>query len=143
MAVKGSLGHRLVPPAPQLSAGADVITAAVGDNLIWASVGADLLTGGAGSNGFAYRSLREAGGTITDFVPGKDRIDLSALLASINTASSTAVSRGVVRLVAAGAHTLLQIDTDGSAGPVQPRTLVTLRHVAPASIVPLRDLGLN
>ena len=123
--------------------GADVITAAAGDDLVWASVGADLLTGGAGSNGFAYRSLREAGGTITDFVPGKDRIDLSALLASINTASSTALSRGVVRLVAAGADTLLQIDTDGSVGPVLPRTLVTLRQVAPASIVPQRDLGLN
>ena len=125
------------------TAGADVITAATGDDLVWASVGADLLTGGAGSNGFAYRSLREAGGTITDFVPGKDRIDLSALLASINTASSTALSRGVVRWVAAGANTLLQIDTDGSAGPVLPRTLVTLRNVSPAQIVPQRDLGLN
>ena len=87
--------------------------------------------------------MREAGGTITDFVPGKDRIDLSALLASINTASSTAFSRGVVKLVAAGGNTLLQIDTDGSAGPVLPRTLVTLLHVTPAQVVPLRDLGLN
>jgi predicted extracellular nuclease len=125
------------------TSGADVITAAAGDDLVWASVGADLLTGGAGSNGFAYRSMREAGGSITDFVPGKDRIDLSALLASINTASSTAVGRGVVKLVAAGGNTLLQIDTDGSAGPVLPRTLVTLRNVSPASIVPRRDLGLN
>lgn len=123
--------------------GADVISATAGDDLVWASVGADLLSGGAGSNGFAYRSMREAGGTITDFVPGKDRIDLSALLASINTASSTALARGVVKLVAAGANTLLQIDTDGSAGPVLPRTLVTLRNVAPASIAPQRDLGLN
>ena len=123
--------------------GADVITAAAGADLVWASVGADLLTGGAGSNGFAYRSLREAGGTITDFVPGKDRIDLSALLASINTASSTALSRGVVRLVAASGHTWLQIDTDGNAGPVLPRTLVTLRNVLPAQIAPRRDLGLN
>ncbi len=125
------------------TSGADVITAGTGDDLVWASTGADLLTGGAGSNGFAYRSLRDAGGSITDFVPGKDRIDLSALLASINTASSTAVSRGVVKWVASGAHTLLQIDTDGSAGPVQPRTLVTLRNVAPAQIAPKRDLGLN
>jgi uncharacterized protein len=125
------------------SARADVISAAAGDDLIWASAGADLLSGGAGSNGFAYRSMREAGGTITDFVPGKDRIDLSALLASINTASSTALSRGVVKLVASGNNTLLQIDTDGSAGPVQARTLVTLRNVAPAAIAPQRDLGLN
>ena len=49
----------------------------------------------------------------------------------------------MVKLVAAGGNTLLQIDTDGSAGPVLPRTLVTLRHVTPAQVVPLRDLGLN
>ena len=123
--------------------GADQITGGSGDDLVWASAGADLLTGGAGSNGFAFRSLREAGGTITDFVPGKDRIDLSGLLASIHAPSSTAVGRGVVTLVAAGANTLLQIDTDGSAGPVPPRTLVTLRNLAPAAILPARDLGLN
>ena len=123
--------------------GADVITGGATDDLIWASTGVDVLTGGAGSNGFAWRSLREAGSTITDFVPGKDRIDLSALLASLNQASSTAVGRGVVKLVASGPNTLLQIDTDGSAGPVQARTLVTLRNVAPAAILPSRDLGLN
>lgn len=123
--------------------GPDVITGGAGDDLIWASPGADLLTGGAGSNGFAFRSLREAGGTITDFVPGIDRIDLSSLLASLNQTTSTAIGRGVVRLVAAGADTLLQIDTDGSAGPVLPRTLVTLRNVQPAAVQPLRDLGLN
>ena len=49
----------------------------------------------------------------------------------------------MVKLVAAGGNTLLQIDTDGGTGPVLPRTLVTLRHVSPASIVPQRDLGLN
>jgi len=123
--------------------GTDLITATAGDDLGWASVGANLLTGGAGSNGFANRPLREAGGSITVFVPGKDRIDLSALLASINSTSSSALSRGVVGLVAAGADTLLQIDTDGSAGPVLPRTLVTLRKVLPTQIVPLRALGLH
>ncbi len=125
------------------SSGADVITGGAGDDLIWASAGADVLTGGAGSNGFAWRSLREAGGSITDFVPGKDRIDLSALLASINQRATTAINLGVVKLIASGANTLLQIDTDGQAGPVLPRTLVTLRNVAPAAIVPARDLGLN
>ena len=123
--------------------GADQITGGGGDDLVWASPGADVLTGGAGSNGFAFRSMREAGSTITDFVPGKDRIDLSALLASINAPSATAIGRGVVTLLAAGANTLVQIDTDGSAGPVPPRTLVTLRNLAPSAIVPGRDLGLN
>ena len=123
--------------------GRDVVAGGPGDDLLWASPGADTLTGGAGSNGFAWRSMREAGGTITDFVPGKDRIDLSALLVSINAPSTNAIARGVVKLVASGANTLLQIDPDGSAGAVLPRTLVTLRNVVPGAIVPSRDLGLN
>jgi len=45
--------------------------------------------------------------------------------------------------VASGADTLLQIDTDGSAGPIAARTLATLRNVSPASISPSRDLGVQ
>ena len=123
--------------------GRDVIDGSAADDLFIASPGADVLTGGAGSNGFVFRSMRDAGGTITDFVPGKDRIDLSTLLASINATSLTAYGTGVVKLVASGANTLLQIDTDGNAGPALARTLVTLRNVAPGAIAPARDLGLN
>ncbi|HVR48961.1 MAG TPA: hypothetical protein VMS38_04440, partial [Pseudorhodoferax sp.] len=72
----------------------------------------------------------------------KDRIDLGALLASIG-AGNNAYGTGVVRLVASGTDTLLQIDTDGSAGPIAARTLATLRNVNPAGIAPSRDLGVQ
>ena len=125
------------------TAGRDVITGTPGDDIIIGGPGADTLTGGAGNNIFVYRALVDAGDVITDFGPGKDRIDLAALLAGIGASPANAFSRGVVRLVAAGADTLLQIDTDGSAGPSLPRTLVLLRGLSPAAIDPARDLGLQ
>jgi len=125
------------------TAGRDVLTGSPGDDLIIGGAGADTLTGGAGTNVFVYQSMRDAGDSITDFVPGKDLLDLRALLASIGAAPATAVSGGVVRLVASGVHTLLQIDTDGSAGIAAPRTLATLLNVSPAALQPARDLVLQ
>lgn len=125
------------------TAGRDTIVGTPGDDVIEGGEGADTLTGGAGADVFVYRSMRDAGDTITDFTPGVDRIDLIALLQSIGRLAGTAYSDGTVKLVASGANTLLQIDVDGSAGPIVARTLATLRGVTPAQIDPARDLGVN
>ena len=119
------------------------LVGSAGDDLLIGGPGANAMTGGAGHNVFVYQSMRDAGDTISDFVPGKDRIDLAALLASIGAAPGTAWGNGVVRLVAAGANTQLLIDTDGNAGPVLPRILATLLNVSPAQISPSRELGLQ
>jgi uncharacterized protein len=125
------------------TSGRDTIVGTAGDDIIVGGAGADDLLGGAGINIFVYESLRDAGDTIGDFVPGKDRIDLSALLASIGASPATAFRLGVVKLAAAGNSTLVQIDTDGNAGPAIARTLATLVGVLPSQIVPLRDLGVQ
>lgn len=125
------------------TAGRDTLSGTPGDDILVGGPGADTLTGGAGSNVFVYNDLRDAGDTITDFVPGKDVLDLRALITAIGANPATAVAGGVVRFIASGANTLLQIDTDGSAGPGAARTLATLRGVSPAAIVPARDLVLQ
>ena len=125
------------------TAGRDVIVGTAGDDLIIGGAGADTLTGGLGSNVFAYQSMRDAGDTITDFVPGKDRLDLDALLASIGVSKATAFSLGFVKLVASGNSTLVQIDIDGTSGPIIARTLTTLAGVLPSQIVAQRDLGVQ
>ena len=125
------------------TAGRDVIVGTAGDDLIVGGAGADTLTGGLGRNVFFYQSMRDAGDTITDFVPGKDRLDLDQLLASIGASKATAFSLGVVRLVASGSNTLVQIDIDGTAGPTIPRTLTVLSGVLPSQLVALRDLGVQ
>ncbi|MBK9347012.1 MAG: ExeM/NucH family extracellular endonuclease [Burkholderiales bacterium] len=123
--------------------GRDTLLGSAGDDTITGGTGGDVLTGGAGADVFVYESLRDAGDTVTDFVPGKDRIQLSTLLASLGINPTVAFGSGVVKLQASGIDTLLQIDTDGSSGPAAARTLVTLRNVLPSMIQPARDLGIQ
>ena len=125
------------------TAGRDVIVGTAGDDVITGGAGADTLTGNGGRDAFVYTSTRDVGDTITDFTPNDDRLDMSALLASIGANPATAFSGGVVQLFASGNNTIVEIDTDGFAGPASPRPLVTLLNVSPASLDPARDLGLG
>jgi len=135
------LGLSLVKPLVG-SAGRDTLTGTAGDDRITGGIGADVLTGGAGADTFVYQSLREGGDRITDFAPGVDHIDLSALLASIGYSGQNAVADGVVQLVDTTAGLALQVDTDGSVGPAQAHPLVVLTGMRAAQIDPRRDLGL-
>ena len=122
--------------------GRDTLVGTAGDDVVIGGVGADTLTGGAGTNVFVYNSLNDAGDTITDFVPGKDLLDLRNVPA-VAISPNTALARGVVRFAASGANTLVLLDSDGSNGPQAARTLTTLRNVSPSAIVPARDLILQ
>jgi hypothetical protein len=122
------------------SAGRDALTGTAGDDVIAGGDGADTLTGGAGADVFVYRSLREAGDTITDFTPGTDRIDLKALLLSIGYSGTNPVADGYIKLVSTTAGTSVQIDTDGTAGPAIARPVVLLKNVATNTLNAGRDI---
>lgn len=124
------------------TAGRDTIVGTAGDDIITGGEGADTLTGGAGNDVFVYNSLRDATDVITDFTPGADRLDLSALLASIGYGGTAAIADGRIRVVDTSAGASIQVDADGPAGAAAFRPLVTLRGVSAAQIVPARDLGL-
>ena len=113
------------------TAGRDNIVGSPGDDVIIGGAGADTLTGGGGVNVFVYTSMRDAGDTITDFVPGKDFLDLRTVLAETGYGGTDPVADGVVRLVATSSGTSVQVNG---------RPLLTLAGVAPGSIVPARDL---
>jgi hypothetical protein len=134
------LGLNLVKRIDGTGRGSLIGTA--GDDRITGGSGAQTITGGAGRDVFVYTSMRDAGDTITDFLPGTDRLDLSGLLASIGYAGGNAIGDGVVRLVDTAAGVSVQIDIDGNAGPAVARALVTLRGVRAADLVASRDLGL-
>lgn len=61
--------------------GADIIRGLLGDDRIIGGYGADTLTGNDGADTFAFLDVRDTGDVITDFLPGVDKIDLSAFAA--------------------------------------------------------------
>ena len=120
--------------------GRDTLVGSAGDDVIIGGAGADRLTGGGGVNVFVYNAMRDAGDTITDFVPGKDFIDLRTLLSSLGYTGTNPVADRWVRFVAVGSGTSLQIDPDGPANGAVFRPLLTLSNVAPSGLNPARDL---
>ena len=110
------------------TAAGDVLVGTPGDDRITGGPGADRLSGGAGANLFVYTSVLDGGDTITDFKPGADTIVLTDLLRSIKRGSAfDPIASGFVTCVAARGGALISVDTDGSAGPVPPRSLALLQ----------------
>ena len=68
--------------------GLDTIFGSSQNDDIIGGIGADSIAGGAGRDNFVYLATNHGGDTITDFVPGKDRIFISA------TAFGGELSRG-------------------------------------------------
>lgn len=124
------------------TAGRDTLVGTPGDDQINGGVGADLITGGAGADVFIYTSTRDGTDSLIDFTPGTDRLDLSALLASLGYSGTDALADGLVRVVNVAAGASVQIDNDGAGGRAAFRPLVTLRGISAAQIDPARDLGL-
>ena len=122
------------------TAGRDVINGSAGDDVIIGGAGADVLTGGGGVNVFVYTSMRDAGDTVTDFVPGKDFLDLRTLLQGLGYTGTDPVADGWVRFVAVGTGTSVQVDADGPGGAAVFRPLLTLNNVAPSTLNAARDL---
>lgn len=120
------------------TAGRDTLTGTPGDDLLVGGAGADTLSGGAGRNMFAITNLRDAGDSITDFVPGKDQIDLRLLLASLGYAANAPGAESLLRVLPNGAHSVLQFNASGTW-----RSLVTLQNVNPADIQIARDTVLR
>jgi uncharacterized protein len=121
------------------TAGRDTLVGTAGDDVLIGGAGADVLTGGGGVNVFVYNSMRDAGDTITDFVPAKDFLDLRTLLAGLGYTGTDPLADGWVRLVGSAGGTSVQVDADGPGGAAVFRPLLTLAGVAPGAVT-LRDL---
>jgi serralysin len=113
-----------------------VLTGSTGADTLNASRGADTLTGGAGADRFVFKALPWNAGHITDFTPGLDVLDVSALLTAAGYKGVDPVADGYLRYASNGAGgTLVQIDGDGwGAGVLWPTTVTTLDGVQPTAM---------
>ncbi|MCH7341869.1 ExeM/NucH family extracellular endonuclease [Pelomonas sp. CA6] len=114
----------------QGTAGRDVLVGSDGDDVIEGGPGADTLTGGKGRDQFVYRSLADAGDTITDFTPADDVLVLGSLMRSLNVSSENPLASGHVLCSANAGGALIQVDPDGKAGTAAARPLVLLKGLS-------------
>jgi subtilisin family serine protease len=96
--------------------GRETLVGTDGSDTFIASQGRDILTGGFGNDVFRYRRLADKGDTITDFVVGSDKIDLTHLLDDIRYRGTNPIASGHVRFEASGLNTILTIDRNGFSG---------------------------
>lgn len=104
--------------------------------------GRDLVLGGGGGDTFVFVGLLDFVDTLGDFEPGRDRIDIAALMASVGAAGADPVAGGYLRTLTLPTlhvtptatltidHTWVLFDPDGSAGPAAARPMADLVGVS-------------
>jgi Ca2+-binding RTX toxin-like protein len=108
------------------SSGADTLTGGSGN---------DTLTGGTGIDVFDYNALTDAADSITDFTAGAggDKLDLDTLMTALGYGGTNPITAGYVQLLQAGAHTQVNIDSNGG-GDNFATTLATLQNVTATNV---------
>ena len=113
----------------------DVLVGSAGPDTLVGGLGPDKLTGGAGADVFVYHARPWNGGEITDFQPGVDRLDISALYEG-GYRGADPLADGYVTFEADGAgNTKVMLDADGPGAAHTWSSLVTiLDGLSPSSL---------
>jgi Ca2+-binding RTX toxin-like protein len=115
--------------------GNNTLTGNDGADTIIGGSGNDTLTGGTGIDTFDYNALTDAADSITDFTTGAggDKLDIDTLLTVLGYGGADPIAAGYVQLLQAGAHTQVNIDSNGG-GDNFATTLVTLQNITVGSV---------
>lgn len=107
----------------------------VGADSITGGVGNDILTGGAGADTFHFVVQPWAPNQVTDFAPGQDKLDFSALFKAYGYAGSDPIHDGWLAVYPDGAGGSIIRFFDHTAGASQwGNTIIDLQHVAPSQV---------
>ena len=81
------------------TSGNNTLVGTPGDDVFVGGAGVDTMTGNGGINVYVYNTLDDGNDGITDFTPGRDLIDLRAVLASVGYNPNNPSLEGWVRVV--------------------------------------------
>ena len=110
------------------------IIGGTGNDTLIAGHSNDALTGGGGTDTFAFNAVPWNAGQITDFAPGTDKIDLTALLTANGYTGSTPVADGWVVFASDGqGNTQLEVNNHDPSTP-WPMLITTIDHVVPSAL---------
>jgi len=105
-----------------------------GQDLFHMGGGGDVATGGAGADIFLFDHLPAVGAHITDFAPGEDIVDLSALFSSLGYAGSDPAADGLVRITSDPAGARIWVNAAAADGAASWAPVVALDGVDAANV---------
>jgi beta-glucanase (GH16 family)/Ca2+-binding RTX toxin-like protein len=131
------------PPSGQLiqssGYGASIVGGA-GDDTIVSFQGHETMTGGAGADTFEWTKMPTKGWSeITDFQPGVDKLDFSALYSNYH--GSDPIADGYVTLTASAGRTVVSVDVDGPLGHAKAQSVAVLDHLLPTGLTSAQLFG--
>ncbi|NJL45714.1 MAG: type I secretion C-terminal target domain-containing protein, partial [Leptolyngbyaceae cyanobacterium SM2_3_12] len=100
------------------TSGRDVLVGTDGNDIILGGLGRDAIATGGGRDQVVYTDIRDGIDIISDFMPGMDQIDISALLDSqnLNLTFDEAITQGYLQIGSNRGSAFAAFDPDGSAG---------------------------
>ncbi|MDP3843238.1 MAG: VCBS domain-containing protein, partial [Oxalobacteraceae bacterium] len=107
--------------------GSDIIYGGDGNDTIIGGYGADTLSGGGGNDTFMFLDVLDTGDVITDFLPGTDTLDFSAIagITGIAEAPSSTVTANSINYFQQGNDMIVWADTDGITSTVEFQVTLT------------------
>ena len=117
------------------------LTGTPNDDTFFAGHNAVVMTGDGGADTFVFQYEPWNAGSITDFTPGNDKLDLSALLSAAGYTGSDPVADGYVNFSSDGSGDTNVYFNPHDASQQWPSLITTLDGVAPSGLTAANTLG--
>jgi V8-like Glu-specific endopeptidase/uncharacterized protein YegL len=120
------------------TSGRDTLTGTAEGDVITGLQGSDEITTGDGDDIVVYNSVVDAGDTLTDFAVGRDKVDISQVLSSLNYSGSDPITDGYLKFGSRQSDSFIQIDPDG-VNSAAARSFVLVKNTTTAELSNLNN----
>ncbi|HWE73561.1 MAG TPA: NF038122 family metalloprotease [Stellaceae bacterium] len=117
------------------------LTGTPNDDIFYAGHNSVVMTGDGGADTFVFQYEPWNAGSITDFTPGNDKLDLSALLSAARYTGSDPVADGYVTFSSDGSGDTNVYFNPHDASQSWPSLITTLDGIAPTGLTAANTLG--